>query len=63
MFEDFLREYIQDLIECSSDKYDITEENINDVACIINNNEHLWNIIDNAIYEEIDKYIIESEEE
>ena len=63
MFEDFLREYIQDLIECSSDKYDITEENINDVACIINNNEYIWNIIDNAIYEEIDKYIIESEEE
>lgn len=59
MFEDFLRVHIQDLIECGTDEYDITESQINYIASIINDNDNLWNIIDEAIYQEIDKYIKE----
>lgn len=56
MFEDFLREHIKDLIECGFDNYKINENNIEDIACIINNKEEIWDVIDSAIYNELDKY-------
>ena len=61
MFEDFLREHIKDLIECSVDNYNIPEGKMEDIVCCLNNNENLWNIIDEAIYQEIDKYVVEEE--
>lgn len=60
MFEDFLREHIQELIECSIDEYDIKEEDMDDIIYKVNN-EHLWDMIDSTIYEVIDKYIVEEE--
>ena len=54
MFEDFLREYIKDLIDCSDIEYNLTSEDIEDVVCTISNNEELWNIIDGCIYFQLD---------
>lgn len=59
MFEEFLKAYIQDLIECSSDTYNITESEKEIIADRVSRNEYVWNIIDEAIYNELDKYIKE----
>ena len=63
MFEEFLKEHIQNLIECSTDEYDITEEDIKDAASMIEANEHIWDVINEAIYQEIDKFRVENDEE
>lgn len=62
MFREFLLQYIQDLIECSSDAFCISQKDIQDVASNIENSERVWNYIDEAIYEEIDKYRLEGEQ-
>ena len=62
MFEDFLRQHIQDLIECSTDEYKMTEKDIEEVACKLNNNDHLWWAIDRYILDELYRYIKEDEE-
>ncbi len=59
MFEDFLKAYIQDLIECSSDNYEITEDQKEIIASRVSRNEYVWNILDEAIYNELNKYIKE----
>jgi hypothetical protein len=59
MFEEFLKAYIQDLIECSSDNYEITEDQKEIIASRVSRNEYVWNILDEAIYNELDKYIKE----
>jgi hypothetical protein len=59
MFEEFLKAYIQDLIECSSDNYEITEDQKEIIADRVSRNEYVWSIIDEAIYNELDKYIKE----
>lgn len=58
-FQKFLQEYIQDLIECSSDEYKITEEQKEDIAAIVEGNEYVWTVIDEAIFQELDKYRVE----
>ena len=63
MFRDFLREYIQDLIECSSDNYELTEGDKNDIAAVIEADEHIWEAIDCAIYDELEKFRVEYEGE
>lgn len=60
MFEDFLKEYIKDLIECSFDKYYITDSELDKIAHSVNNNEYIWAVLDEAIYFEIEKYKIEN---
>ncbi len=55
MFEDFIREYVKDLIECSDIDYNITKEDIEDVVYNVSNNEEIWNIIDSYIYGELDR--------
>lgn len=57
--EEFLNNYIESLIECSNDKYQIDEYNMRDVVSRIRENEHIWCALDNAIYEEIEEYRIE----
>lgn len=61
MFEEFLKAYIQDLIECSSDAYEITKEQIEKVADRVERNEYVWSVIDECIYNEIDEYRKEEE--
>lgn len=49
MFEEFLKKYIKDLIDCGNREYNVTDENIDDIASMIENNEYIWEIIDTAI--------------
>lgn len=63
LFTNFLREYIKDLIDCSPDEYEMTEADINDIANLIASDEHLWDAIDWAIYDAIDGFRKELEED
>lgn len=63
MFEDFIRQHIDDLIECSSDEYDINEEMKEAIVQSVTYDEEIWDIIDSRIYRELDEYIVEDEEE
>lgn len=56
MFEDFLVEHIKDYIESTDTEYNINEEQIEDIASIVNDNEQIWEIIDMAIDMELEKY-------
>lgn len=62
MFRDFLREYIQDLVECSSDEYELTEGDKNDIADIIEKDEHIWGVIDCAIYDELERFRVQEDD-
>lgn len=59
MFRSFLVQYVADLISCSNDTYNINENDMEDIIDSLENNENLWSIIDEAVYQEIDKYIEE----
>ena len=61
IIDKFLKEYVQDLIECSSDDYNITDSQIDDIVCDIEDNEHVWNIFDEAILQELGRYVKEPE--
>lgn len=53
LIDKFLKEYIQDL---SEDDYDIPEDKIMDVVYTIEDNEHAWDGLEEAIYQEIEKF-------
>ena len=63
LFTNFLREYIKDLIACSPYEYDMDNADINDVANIIANDDYLWEAIDSAIFDEIDRFRKEEDED
>ena len=56
MFEEFLTQYIKDLIDCGDSEYDINEDEIRDVMLDVEGNEYVWEVLDEAIYQELDKY-------
>ena len=62
MFRDFLREYIQDLIECSSDEYELTERDKDKIADVVKQDEHLWEAIDCAIYDELERFRVQEDD-
>jgi hypothetical protein len=61
MFDKFLRQYIQDLMDCDMHKYDINEDDMNEIIDNLENNDHIWQVIDQAVYQQLDKYEIEEE--
>ena len=62
MFRDFLREYIQDLIECSSDEYELTERDKDKIADVVKQDEHLWEAIYCAIYDELERFRVQEDD-
>lgn len=59
MFNNFLKEYIKDLIDCGDNKkYNINKKDIENIVKEVENSEFLWEIIDNSIYKELDKYMV-----
>lgn len=60
MFEDFLKQYLQDYLECSVDKYYITESEKEKIVHSINNNDNLWSFLDEIISFEIEQYKVEN---
>lgn len=56
MFKDFLKQYIKDLVEVDAGEYNIDEDDIDDIADVVESNEYVWSVIDEAIYQELDNY-------
>lgn len=56
LFDKFIKQYVEDLIECSDKEYDLTEEDKKEIVDSIKYNETFWEILDNAIFNELDEY-------
>lgn len=56
MFFDFLKKYIKDYIELSIYNFDITDEEIKDIADYISNDDSVWNYLENVIDQQLDRY-------
>lgn len=63
MLEDFLVTYIKDYIEDSDKTYDIKNNEIEEIACDIVNNDYIYEVINEAINQELWKYEDKEEEE
>lgn len=62
--EKFLREYLNSLLESVKDEYnvdEITDEDKKDIISTLMCNDAIWNVLDEAIYQEIRNF--EKEEE
>ena len=57
MFKEFLKAHIQNLIECSTDTYKLTDKDIDNIADTVEGNENVWDFINEAIYQELDMFI------
>lgn len=60
--DDILREIITKLITESDYKYNLTENDINDIVYQVNN-EELWDYIDNKVLSVLDFYRDDEEDE
>lgn len=56
MFYDFLIKYIKDYIEDSINEYEITDNDIEDIAEDVSNNDYVWECLEEAIDQQLDKY-------
>lgn len=63
LFDKFIEQYIEDLIECSGVEYDITEEDKKDIKNYVCGNDRLWETIDNTIFDYLGHFIKEESED
>ena len=63
MMDEFLKQYILDLIEASDDKYNITDEELTEIIDNIRYNERVWNLLDYVVFEQIEDYRVENNDE
>jgi hypothetical protein len=56
LFDNFIKQYVDDLIECSDNEYKLTDEEKEEIIDNIRYNEAIWEILDNAIFNELEKY-------
>lgn len=59
LFDNFIKQYIEDYIDCSDIEYDITEEDKKDIIDNISYNDRLWEVLDSIISSQLDNYIKE----
>ena len=64
LFNQFLKQYILDTIECDDEAtYDLSEEDIKEIIENITYNEHVWEVFDGAVRRQLDNYKLEGEDE
>lgn len=61
LFDKFIGQYIEDLIECSYKEYDLTEEDKKEIIDNIRYNNMIWEMLDNVIFDYLEDYVKESE--
>lgn len=61
LFDKFIKQYIEDLIECSDNEYDLTEEDKKDVMVKVCDNDRVWELLDSIIFDYLEEYVKESE--
>ena len=61
LFDKFIKQYIEDLIECSDKEYDLTVEDKNDIMERVCGNDRFWETLDNIVFNYLEDYEKESE--
>ena len=61
LFDNFIKQYIEDYIDCSDIEYDITEEDKKNIIDNISYNDRLWEVLDSIISSQLDNYVKESD--
>lgn len=61
LFDKFIKQYIEDLIECSDNEYDLTEEDKKDIMVRVCENDRVWELLDGIIFDYLEDYVKESE--
>lgn len=59
LFDKFIRQYIEDLIECSDVEYELLEEDKEEIIDRIQHNERVWELLDSIICEYLEDFIKE----
>lgn len=61
LFDNFIKQYIEDLIDCTGVEYDLTEKDKKDVMVKVCDNDRVWELLDSIIFDYLEKYVKESE--
>lgn len=61
LFDKFIKQYIEDLIECSDNEYDLTEKDKKDIMVKVCDNDRVWELLDSIIFDYLEEYVKESE--
>lgn len=61
LFDKFIKQYIEDLIECSDKEYDLTEEDKKDIMERVCDNDRFWETLDDIVFNYLEDYEKESE--
>lgn len=56
LFDNFIKQYVDDLIECSDNEYKLTDKDKEEIIDNVRYNEAIWETLDNAIFNELEKY-------
>ena len=56
LFDKFIKQYIEDLIDCSDTEYELTEEDKKEIIDNVRYNDFIWETLDNAIFTELEDY-------
>jgi hypothetical protein len=56
LFDKFIKQYLDDLIECSDIEYDLTDEDKKEIIDNVRYNDFIWETLDNAIFTELEDY-------
>jgi len=62
IFEEFIGTYIQNLIDGSDGKYNLTEKDKQEIIEDINYDDDIWNLLDYKIFEKLENFRIEGDE-
>ena len=63
IFEEFIGTYIQNLIDGSDGKYNLTEKDKQEIIEDINYDDDIWNLLDYKIFEKLENFRIEKGDE
>lgn len=61
LFDKFIRQYVEDLIECSDVEYELLEEDKEEIIDRIQHNERVWELLDSIICEYLEDFIKEED--
>lgn len=59
LFDTFIRQYIEDLIDCSDTEYELTKEDKEEIMDRIRYNEGVWELLDGIIFDYLEDFIKE----
>lgn len=62
LFDKFIKQYLEDLIECSDIEYDLTEKDKKEVIDSVKYSDDIWEVLDNKIRYYLEDYVKEGDD-